>query len=277
MKKEYLENFLNELLDESIIGDSLETGFHDLDETLFGNRVGSLIVIGGRPAMGKTTFMTSLAENLLKQNKSCLFLTLERTSQDMMEKILTQYCEIHYIEKHTDLFLDSSKDKLRSAIKDFEKYNLEIADNCFTPKNILEKISNSSCKNVFIDYLQLINFDENKVRQEEVNKFLFELKQLALEKNKFIFISSQISRALEKRSDKHPLLIDLKDSYSLEDIADVVLLIYREAYYNLENNWRDEGEIIVAKNKKGPTVSVSIGFNFSIPKFFSNANREESF
>jgi len=149
-------------------------------------------------------------------------------------------------------------------------FNLErtIVDSDVDIKQIKEYIELAKPEFVFIDYLQLIKLPNVIERDFAISNFMKELKTIANQNNCIIFITSQISRTVERRSSKYPMLYDLKDSGCIEDISDVVLFIYRKEYYNREDEYyRDKAEVIVAKNKNGYVGTVELLFKAPIIKF----------
>ena len=255
----------------------LQTGFRDLDNVLSRVENSSLITIGARPAMGKTSFMTNIMLNLLEQNKKCLFFSLEMSEEQLIKKLLCQIGEVDtQLLSIPNEISKRNAEKIAEALNKISKYDLTIIDNSHNVAEIKEQIEQVKPEFVFIDYLQLIDVPSKKPRSESFEKVMRELKQIAKDNNCIIFMTSQLSRALECRCDKRPMLSDLRESGAIENISDIVMFIYREDYYNNpaydeEDYARKKGQadIIVAKNREGCVCTVRLLFRCSIMKFFN--------
>ena len=270
--KEILDKTFKQITEEN--RNALATGFQDLDILLSGVEKGNLITIGARPAMGKTAFILSIMSNLLKQNKKCLLFSLEMSTSQIIKRLIAILGEIGLITmNHNKLLDDSQKSKIEYILTAISYLNLTICDDIYTIEGIRNKIAEERPEYVFIDYLQLIETPRKKQRSEAITNIMLDLKQIAKENNCIIFISSQLSRALESRYDKHPMLSDLRESGDIENISDVVLLIYRDEYYKCYADDEDyalnkgKAEIIVAKNKMGAIAIIELLFRSPIAKF----------
>ena len=270
--KEILDKTFKQITEEN--RNALATGFQDLDILLSGVEKGNLITIGARPAMGKTAFILSIMSNLLKQNKKCLLFSLEMSTSQIIKRLIAILGEIGLITmNHNKLLDDSQKSKIEYILTAISYLNLTICDDIYTIEGIRNKIAEERPEYVFIDYLQLMETPRKKQRSEAITNIMLDLKQIAKENNCIIFISSQLSRALESRYDKHPMLSDLRESGDIENISDVVLLIYRDEYYKCYADDEDyalnkgKAEIIVAKNKMGAIAIIELLFRSPIAKF----------
>lgn len=270
--KEILEKTFKQITEEKT--DMLITGFRDLDAVLSGVEKGDLITIGGRPAMGKTAFMTSILYNFLKQDKKCLLFSLKISTSQYLKRLIAQIGEIELFSLNNCKVLDDkNKEEIKTALDIISSCNLSIFDDTYKIEEILSRIETEKPEYVFVDYLQLFDTPRKKQRSEAITNIMLDLKQIAKENNCIIFISSQLSRALETRYDKRPMLSDLKESGDIENISDVVLLIYRDEYYKCYADDEDynfkkgKAEIIVAKNKMGALATISLLFRSSIAKF----------
>ena len=270
--KEILDKTFKQITEEN--RNALATGFRDLDILLSGVEKGNLITIGARPAMGKTAFILSIMSNLLKQNKKCLLFSLEMSTSQIIKRLIAILGEIGLITmNHNKLLDDSQKSKIEYILTAISYLNLTICDDIYTIEGIRNKIAEERPEYVFIDYLQLLETPRKKQRSEAITNIMLDLKQIAKENNCIIFISSQLSRALESRYDKHPMLSDLRESGDIENISDVVLLIYRDEYYKCYADDEDyalnkgKAEIIVAKNKMGAIAIIELLFRSPIAKF----------
>ena len=270
--KEILDKTFKQITEEN--RNALATGFQDLDILLSGVEKGNLITIGARPAMGKTAFILSIMSNLLKQNKKCLLFSLEMSTSQIIKRLIAILGEIGLITmNHNKLLDDSQKSKIEYILTAISYLNLTICDDIYTIEGIRNKIAEERPEYVFIDYLQLMETPRKKQRSEAITNIMLDLKQIAKENNCIIFISSHLSRALESRCDKRPMLSDLRESGDIENISDVVLLIYRDEYYKACVDDEDyalnkgKAEIIVAKNKMGATAIIELLFRSPIAKF----------
>lgn len=270
--KEILDKTFKQITEEN--RNALATGFQDLDILLSGIEKGNLITIGARPAMGKTAFILSIMSNLLKQNKKCLLFSLEMSTSQIIKRLIAILGEIGLITmNHNKLLDDSQKSKIEYILTAISYLNLTICDDIYTIEGVRNKIAEERPEYVFIDYLQLMETPRKKQRSEAITNIMLDLKQIAKENNCIIFISSQLSRALESRCDKRPMLSDLRESGDIENISDVVLLIYRDEYYKACVDDEDyalnkgEADIIIAKNKMGTIATTRLLFKSSIAKF----------
>lgn len=261
----------------------LKTGFKDLDIILSNTENSSLITIGARPAMGKTSFMLCILHNLLKQNKKCLFLSLKMSTQQIIKRFITQMGEIDYcVLTHNEMSQKRKyyKDKITKVLDEIAGFDLTINGEQVSIEEIKEQIEFLKPEYVFIDYLQLINTSNRKNRSEELETVVKELKNIAQKNKCIIFIASQLSRALETRIDKRPLLSDLRGSRAIENISDIVIFIHREEYYHYINEEeyaynKGKAEIIVAKNNCGLTAITNLLFRASIMKFLEPITCDE--
>ena len=245
-----------------------------MDILLSGVEKGNLITIGARPAMGKTAFILSIMSNLLKQNKKCLLFSLEMSTSQIIKRLIAILGEIGLITmNHNKLLDDSQKSKIEYILTAISYLNLTICDDIYTIEGIRNKIAEERPEYVFIDYLQLMETPRKKQRSEAITNIMLDLKQIAKENNCIIFISSQLSRALESRCDKRPMLSDLRESGDIENISDVVMFIYRDEYYKSYANEEDyalnkgKAEIIIVKNKMGAVGTIELLFRSQFAKF----------
>ena len=270
--KEILDKTFKQITEEN--RNALATGFQDLDILLSGVEKGNLITIGARPAMGKTAFILSIMSNLLKQNKKCLLFSLEMSTSQIIKRLIAILGEIGLITmNHNKLLDDSQKSKIEYILTAISYLNLTICDDIYTIEGIRNKIAEERPEYVFIDYLQLLETPRKKQRSEAITNIMLDLKQIAKENNCIIFISSQLSRALESRCDKRPMLSDLRESGDIENISDVVMFIYRDEYYKSYANEEDyalnkgKAEIIIVKNKMGAVGTIELLFRSQFAKF----------
>ena len=251
--------------------DFFSTGFEYLDNFCKYIDKGNVITIGGRPAMGKTNFSVSLINHMVNADKNVLCFVMDCAKSKYVMRLVSEkigtplfsLLEGKVREEEVNIVFDSYKDKKLEII---DKTNLSIED-------IDTKVQEIKPDIVFIDYVQLIEAPKAPNRTEAINLVIKELKRIAVENSVIVVLLSQLSRAVEGRFDKHPLLSDLRNGSLLEEISDVILMIYRDEYYNPESEY-PSNEVIVEKNSMGPTGIVSLDFKNG---FFKNPIIERSF
>ena len=264
--KEILEKTFKQITEEKT--DMLITGFRDLDAVLSGVEKGVLITIGGRPAIGKTAFMTSILYNFLKQDKKCLLFSLEMSTSQYLKMLIAQISEIGLFSLNKPNVLDDkNKEEIKTALDIISSCDFSIFDDTYKIEEILSRIETEKPEYVFIDCLQLIDIPRKKQRSEAIANIILDLKKIAKQNNCIVFINSQLSRALESRCDKRPILSDLKESGDIENISDVVMFIYRDEYYDADALNKGKAEIIIAKNKMGTVCTIELLFRSPIAKF----------
>jgi replicative DNA helicase len=259
----------------------LPSGFYDLDSLIQGFQKSDLIIIAGRPSMGKTAFGLNLATNILKNhNLPVLFFSLEMSKEQIMYRLLSMETEINQIRLKSGKLYENDWTKLNQIIKDFSKlpffiddtFNLSIEDIRSKLKTIL--FEHSKIGLVIIDYIQLLQNLKLKAetRVQELSQITRSLKTLAREFNIPIIALSQLSRNVENRIDKKPILSDLRESGSIEQDADLVILLYRNNSYipsPLEDETSQLIELIIAKQRNGPTGTIKLKFDQNNTKFLN--------
>ena len=260
LSNEIIENLANDRPNKNVI----PTGFKYFDQEFGGLSLGELVVIGGRPAMGKSLFVVNLVSNICEQ-ESILFFSFDLTPSVLTARLLSDRTGISVTKIIHNQLINSDKDLIKTAAKKLEKSKLFISDLGVANINetiqiITEHVAQYKTKIVVIDYLQLLGIGKyNSGREAEIGHICRVLKMCAKELNICILLLSQLSRAVEVRgSSRRPLLSDLRDSGSIEQIADKVWLLYRPEYYmidELDNEERTPSYAIlilyVAKNKNG--------------------------
>ena len=251
--------------------DFFTTGFGDLDIFCKYLEGGNVLTIGGRPAMGKTSFALSLLNHQLEKNKNVLFFTMDLSKERFIQRLIAEkigtplfsLIEGKVREEEVNIVLDSYKDKKLEMV---DKTNLSIEE-------IETKIQEVKPDIVFIDYVQLIEAPKAPNLTEAINLVIKEIKRIAVTHNVIVVLLSQLSRAVEGRLDKHPLLSDLRNGSLLEEISDVILMIYRDKYYDPEPEY-PSNEVIIEKNSMGPTGIVFLDFKNG---FFRNRTIDNTF
>jgi replicative DNA helicase len=250
------------------------TGFNDLDEIMSGLQPSTLNIVGARPAMGKTAFGLGIATHIaMTAKKPVLFFSLEMGHAELTQRVLSSEARVDSQKLRTGRLVDSDWTKIGRAINRLE-VPLYLDDNPrVTVMEIRAKARRMKARMgglalIVIDYLQLMSGGPNSEnRQLEVSEISRGLKILARELETPIIALSQLSRNLETRGDKRPMLADLRESGSLEQDADVVMFLYRDEVYNRESPDKGAAEIIIAKHRSGPTGVVRLVFNGAYTRF----------
>ncbi len=250
------------------------TGFKELDEITDGLKPSNLIVIGGRPSVGKTAFALNIAQNAaIKSKIPVAILSLDMNKTRLVKRMLCSEGEIDSQRILSGNLMLKDWEKLCQAMEKFDNSKLYIDDTCDgTFANIRAKCQKLKKKEkdlglIVIDYLQLIDSVMTNKRKQPYSSILIGLKALAKELNVPIIVMTMLPRTIEQRKNKRPMLSDMRKYCDNIDLyADVVMFIYRENYYNNEA-LNKNAEIIVTKNKNGPVGSVKLKFNTLTGKF----------
>lgn len=264
---------------ENITG--IPTGFHDLDVKTAGLQKSDLIVIAGRPAMGKSALAISIMEHAGVVKKiPCAFFSLEMSKDQLAQRLLCSLAGVNAHKVRTGFFSQSDWPKLVAAAGKLSEAPIYIDD---TPGiSALELRAKArrlkashNIKMIVVDYLQLMRGAARiENRQQEISDISRSMKSLARELDLPVIAISQLSRAVEQRADHRPMLSDLRESGAIEQDADVVMLLLREEYYNPTEENKGIAELIVAKQRHGPVGTVRLAF---LPEYtkFSNLSRNE--
>ncbi|MBQ9019547.1 MAG: replicative DNA helicase [Bacilli bacterium] len=257
----------------------LATGWYDFDRLTTGLHPNELIIIAARPAMGKTAFALNLATHVaMEQDKSVALFNLEMSAEQLAMRILASLGQIDGFKIRTGNLLNNDWKRINEAISQLSNSNLVIDD---TPGITIGEIrakcrrlasSEKGLSLVVIDYLQLISGGRNygANRQQEVSDISRSLKTLAMELGVPVIALSQLSRGVEAREDKRPLMSDLRESGSIEQDADIVMFLYRDDYYKKELRTEDNNsisELIIGKHRNGPTATLELLFKKNTSTF----------
>jgi len=261
---------MDEITNEAESDIVIKTGFVAL-ERFCNFYPGEFIVIGGRPAMGKTSFLLSLAQNVSETNP-VLYITFEMSAQELSKRLLSAQAGVRIQKMKERDLQDCEKNQLFEKIKELANHQLFIHDSCSSQITALKtqckkQVKENGIRVIIIDYLQLISHHNRRInRDSEIGYICRELKNLAKEHNVCVIVSSQLSRALETRGySKKPQLSDLRESGAIEQDADKVLFIYRPEYYGISedecgNSTQGIADILVEKNRTGPTGRFQLKF-----------------
>ncbi len=280
-KAEQLKNpFLNEKI--------YTTGFEAFDRNFKGFYPGELIVIGGRPGMGKTALMISLALNLSLQTP-LVYISMDIPSNILSNRILSSMTGIQPDHIRDNKLNEEELNLIENSKAEILKRLLYINDTLFSnlmqmSDYIRDMATENNIKIFFLDYLQLLNNPRHRGtnREQEINDIMRELKGLCKELNITILLASQLSRNVEMRGgDKQPQLSDLRESGSIEQAADKVILIYRYEYYKLYFDLNDEirstMNITVAKNRNGSVGEIILKHNLYLTQFENFESEQQEF
>lgn len=243
----------------------LSTGYSDLDHMLAGFQKGDSIILAGRPSSGKTALALSLAQNIILAGGRCGFFSLEMSGASLADRMLSSMAQVDSHRLRSRFLSQEDWTRLAQARERIVEQRLLIDDTAsLKPLELRARLrrlmATTPVDCIFIDYLQLMVGPKSESRQQEISAISRELKALAKEMNVPVITLSQLSRAPELRTDHRPVLADLRESGSIEQDADVVLLIYREEVYHPREDNVGLGEIIIAKQRSGPIGSVTLAF-----------------
>jgi replicative DNA helicase len=254
----------------------IPTGYKELDRLTAGFQRNDLIIVAARPSVGKTAFVLNIAQNVAKQAKGfrVAIFSLEMGSEQLVMRMLSAEGNVDAQKLRTGKLENTDWKNLQMAASSLEKTNIFIDD---TPGIRVSEIR-SKCRRlkqehgldlVMIDYLQLIQGSEKsrENRQQEVSEISRSLKGLARELEVPVIALSQLSRGVETRQDKRPMMSDIRESGSIEQDADIVAFLYRDDYYDKETDNQNIIEIIIAKQRNGPVGTVKLSFQKEYNKF----------
>jgi len=259
------------------------TGYKDLDELTSGLQPSDLLIIAGRPSMGKTAFAMNLARNAAMEAedaKAVAVFSLEMSVQQIALRMLASEARVNMKLLRTGRFTADDWRKLASASGSLAESPIFVDD---TPAISVMELR-SKCRRlskeaggldlVIIDYLQLMSGRADAERREqEISEITRSLKGLAKELNVPVIALSQLNRSLESRADKRPMMSDLRESGAIEQDADVIMFIYRDEVYNKKPENEGWAEVIIAKQRNGPTGTVNLTFLHEFTRFENHASR----
>ncbi len=252
----------------------LATGFNDLDEMTAGFQPSDLIIVAARPSMGKTALAVNFAEHAaLKSKKACAIFSMEMSSSQLAFRLISSLGRINQQHLRTGDIQEEEWPRVTSAITMLSDAKIFIDDTpALSPGELRARARRLKREHdlglIVIDYLQLMQVPGNKEnRATEISEISRGLKALAKELNIPVIALSQLNRSLEQRTDKRPVMADLRESGAIEQDADVILFIYRDEYYNPESNDKGQAEIIIGKQRNGPTGTIKLTFLGQYTKF----------
>lgn len=260
----------------------LPTGFVDLDRITLGFQKSDLIIIAARPSVGKTAFALNIAQQIAVRTKeNVAIFSLEMSAEQLVMRMLSAEGNIESQKLRSGHLDEKDWSRLTMAMANLSRAGVYIDD---TPGIRVSEIR-SKCRRlmqekglgiIIIDYLQLMQPSGKKEnRQQEISEISRSLKELARELDVPVIALSQLSRGVEQRQDKRPILSDLRESGSIEQDADVVGFLYRDDYYDKESDKKNIIEIIIAKQRNGPVGTVELAFLKNYNKFVNLYRNEE--
>ena len=251
------------------------TGFYDFDNMTSGLQKSDLIILAARPSMGKTALALNIAQNVaLKAKKTVAIFSLEMSKEQLVQRMLCSEAEVDTQKLKTGNMQSTDWEKLTTAMNHFADAPLYIDDRPgATVMDVRAKCRRLAMEKkeiglIVIDYLQLMEASGKEDRTQQISGISRGLKGLARELNVPVIALSQLSRAVESRPDKRPMMSDLRESGAIEQDADIIMFIYRDEYYNKEDTEnRGKAEVIVAKHRNGAVGSIDLLFQGAITKF----------
>ena len=256
----------------------LSSGFKAVDGVTQGLQNEDLIVIAGRPSMGKTSLAMNIAENIAKNDDGCvLVFSLEMSSESLTSRMLSSMAGISQQSFKSANLTDRQWEKTIQQAKKLEKMNIHIDDKPnISPMEIRAKArrlakqyrKNGGVSLVVIDYIQLMQMPgrtENRVN--ELSDISRSLKYLAKEVNAPVIVLSQLNRAVEQRPNKRPQMADLRDSGAIEQDADLIFMLYRDYAYSKDEDWKNVVEVKLVKHRNGPTKDLLLSFRDELTRF----------
>lgn len=271
----------------------MKTGYDALDNTLHGFQPGDLIIIAARPSMGKTAVSLNLAMNvaMYQPEQAVAIFSLEMGAESLGMRLLSAKSQIRADALKTGQLSDTDWNRVNEAAGELRAAKIYIDDNPMCKvADIASKARRLQAEQglslIMIDYIQLITGDRKSSgenRQQEVSDISRGLKNVARELGVPVIALSQLSRSVEQRENKHPLLSDLRESGAIEQDADVVMMLYRDSYYNeaakeeAERTNNESLEINIAKHRNGATRKIYLAFQANTNSIFNISNQEETY
>lgn len=256
------------------------TGFIDLDRITNGLQKSDLIVVAGRPAMGKTAFALNIGLNsCIKYSKTIAMFSLEMSSGQLVQRLLSAEANIDAQKLRNGKLTIDEWQKLAAVASELHDINFFIDD---TPAISVTEVRAKSRRIkrdkgldlIIVDYLQLMSSHKGDSREQQISEISRSLKALAKELDVPVIALSQLNRSVESRQDKRPIPSDLRESGAIEQDADLVIFLYRDEVYNKDTKEPNVAEIIIAKHRNGPTGTIKLAFLKQFTKF---ANLEQNY
>ncbi len=259
-----IESRYNSNKDGKLFG--LDTGFSELNRMTGGLQKSDLIILGARPSMGKTAFVLNILANLARKNIPVAIFSLEMSAEQLTNRLFSLYGLINSNSIRLGKLDGNDLERLTLTASILSEKPLYIDDtaglNISELRNKARKLKREKdIQLLAIDYLQLMQGTSKKDRQQEISEISRQLKLLARELNITIIALSQLSRAVEARQDKRPMLSDIRESGAIEQDADIVMFLYRDEYYNADTKNKGLTELIIAKHRNGAIGKINLKFS----------------
>lgn len=256
------------------------TGFKDLDQLLGGFQRSDLVIFAGRPGMGKTSFLLSAAANAARMGARVAIFSMEMGADQIVQRLISMETGINMQKLRLAQLTPQEYMRFVEAAGRVSRMPMFIDDTpALSPLQMRTKCRRLEHEQgldlIMVDYLQLMNaggqYQNNRV--QEISYISRALKELARELNVPLVSAAQLSRAVEQRQDKRPVLSDLRESGSIEQDSDVVMFLYRDVIYNEATEYPNQADVIVGKHRNGPTGSVQLFYDGKLTKFMDGAVR----
>lgn len=265
----------------------VSTGLVDLDAKLNGGlESGDLVIIAGRPSMGKTALGVQIGEAMQRDDKATAIFTCEMPNEQIVDRVVTGVGRINNHVIKTGKFENEDWDKLATAIGKISSMNIFIDDTSYSLNEIASKSRVLQRKHglgcIVVDYIGLLDGDGD-TREQKISAISRGFKRLAKELKIPIILLSQLNRKLEERSNKRPMMSDLRESGAIEQDADIIIFVYRDEVYNADSQDKGTAELIIAKHRGGATGSVRVGYvgqytrfeNYAGGQYFNTHSNED--
>ena len=267
-------NTIEELQQETTLP-GIPCGYYDIDAMTSGFSRSDLIIIAGRPSMGKTAFALCVASNIAKDSKLPIAIfSLEMSREQLTQRLLSSEAKIPSNRLRSGRISQNEFEPLVNAVGNLSELPIYIDDTAnLTVMQMRSQVRRLQAQQkeplglVLLDYLQLMEGGDSDNRVQQLSKMTRSLKGLARELNVPIIALSQLSRGVEQRNNKRPMLSDLRESGSIEQDADLVMMLYRDEYYNPDSPDRGIAEVSIVKHRNGPVGTVKLIFNAEQTKF----------
>lgn len=256
----------------------IASGYHDLDNMTSGLQAADLVIIAGRPSMGKTMLAMNIGEHVaIKERKPVLVFSMEMPGEAIVMRLLSSLCRIDQLRIRTGKLLDEDWPRISSTVSVLSEAPLFIDDTpALSPAELRARARRIAKEHgqlglIVVDYLQLMQvpgFNEN--RTAEISEVSRSLKALAKELKVPVIAISQLNRSLEQRADKRPVMSDLRESGAIEQDADLIGFVYRDEVYNENSPEKGKAELIIAKQRNGPIGKVYLTFQGHYTRFDNN-------
>ncbi len=264
-----------ENLHQEIALPGIPCGFYDLDGMTSGFSRSDLIIIAGRPSMGKTSFALNISLNIAKEQKlPVAIFSLEMSKEQLAQRLLSSEAKIPSNRLRSGRISQNEFEPLANAVANLSELPIYIDDTANlsvmqmrSQVRRLQAQQKNKLGLVLLDYLQLMEGSGSDNRVQELSRITRSLKGLAREINVPIIALSQLSRGVEQRNNKRPMLSDLRESGSIEQDADLVIMLYRDEYYHPDTPDRGLAEVLIVKHRNGPTGTVKLLFKAELTKF----------